>query len=66
MHEGHHGILGDRKQEKQGQHGHSHGHGPDKHHDHTHGKPGPGLWTKVVAGVVVAGLVIGFVVWRLF
>lgn len=78
MHEGHHGILEDPKKGKQGHHhGHSHGHGHDHahphdhdhdhhHHAHAHGKPGSDAWMKVVAAVVVAGLVVGFVVWRFF
>lgn len=67
MHEGHHGILEDPKQGKQRHHyGRSHGLGHDQPHAHAQGKPGPDMWMKVVAGVVAAGLVIGFVVWRFF
>lgn len=70
MHEGHHGILEDKK----GHHDHKHAHGHDHKHghgDHHHGPPakagplGEGAWMKLVAGGVVAALVIGFLVWKL-
>lgn len=78
MHEGHHGILEDPKTKKQPKKGdaHHHGHDHDHHHDHDHDhdhphphpKPvkqaGGDMWMKLLAGGVVALLVIGFLIWK--
>ena len=69
MHEGHHGIL--EQPAKQPHHGrvHPHPHEPDpvaceSCDKPAAGRPGAELWQKVLAGAVVAVLVIAFLIWR--
>lgn len=81
MHEGHHGILDETKKsmargsvpKKHVGHGHDHGHnhGNDQEHDHDHGhdhqnesKANPNT-IKIVAGVVVALVIIAAIIWKL-
>ncbi|MFM9329055.1 hypothetical protein [Paenibacillus mesotrionivorans] len=80
MHEGDHGIL-DQVKHKKGQHspknGHDHGHDHKHDHDHDHDHKHPHhdhkkvskedntKVMKVVAGIIVAVLIIGFAVWKM-
>jgi hypothetical protein len=64
MHEGDHSIL-----DEEHDHGHPHGHKHPHPHDHTHQESAPrrqGMGTRAVAGIIVAGAVLLFLVWRFF
>lgn len=66
MHEGHHhGILDKAKPQKKGT-AHSHAHGHDHDHDHGHAhEQKNNQWMKLVAGGIVAVIVVSFVIWKL-
>ncbi len=63
MHDGDHDILGSH--ESHGDHEHSHNH-DHKHHEGNTDKRKSDKVVKVIAGLVSVGLIIAFVLWKLF
>lgn len=61
MHEGHHGILDSVEQD--------HDHAHDHNHPHEHGQPEAKKGNnsvQIIAGVIVAALIVIFIVWKFF
>ncbi|KAF0196165.1 MAG: hypothetical protein FD169_1033 [Bacillota bacterium] len=59
MHEGHHGILDKKKPQKGTAHDHA-------HHDHSHSQQEKHIkLMKMLAGGIVAVMVLVFVIWKL-
>ena len=75
MHEGDHGIIDDTQKEFESKFGHSdhkHDHSHDHEHEHKHHHAstntgiGKDLIIKVIAGIIIAALVVIFIKYKFF